>query len=154
MSIESINNSIDNKIVETNDRTNRSIEIRHNLKDKKLQKELETFDNTYLSDDEREQISALNEAEKAQLKDSNKYAVKSAVGCAKAAVGGLIGKSTGILSAADNSQQYVKSEDKLDGISNTRDNIRAKARERYNEAINLTAGNKTETEDFDYGKRF
>lgn len=145
MSVQSINESIDQKIIETNDRTNRSIEIRQNLKDKDLQEKIERFDKTCLNAEEREQIEALNEAEQNQLKESSKYAVKSAYNGVKFATSGIIGKSLGAFGATDNAQRYADSEDKLSEISNTRDEIRTKAQSRYEKATGLTVDFKNET---------
>lgn len=152
VSVQDINSKIDEKIIETNDRTNRSIEIRRNYNDKEMQERLEKFDNAYLNDEEREQIKALNEAEDKQLKESGKYAVKSVGNTIKVATGGVIGKTFGAFGATDNAQRYNDSEDKLSNISDARDAIRVKAQERYEKASGLSANIKTAEEEHSYDK--
>lgn len=153
MSVQDVNNKIDEKIVETNDRYNRSVEIRRNHNDKDLQERLERFDKTYLSDEERKRIEELNKAEDKQLKESGKYAVKSVGNTVKIAAGGIVGKAFGTIGAADNAQRFNDSEDTLSNISNERDAIRVKAQERYEKSEGLTSSIKepeAETET-DYG---
>ena len=152
MSVQNINNAIDEKIIETNERTNRSVEIRRNHNDKDMQEKLEKFDKTYLNDEERKQIEELNKAEDKQLKESGKYAIKSVGNTIKVAAGGIIGKTYGAFGATDNAQRFNDSEDKLSAISDTRDAIRAKAQERYEKASGLSSSVKTSEEEQSYGK--
>lgn len=153
MSVQDVNNKIDEKIVETNDRYNRSVEIRRNHNNKDLQERLERFDKEYLSDEERKRIEELNKAEDKQLKESGMCAVKSVGNVAKVAVGGVVGKAFGTIGAADNAQRFNDSEDKLSNISDERDAIRAKAQERYEKTEEMKSNIKApeaETET-DYG---
>lgn len=154
MTVQDINDSIDRGIEGTNDRLNRSNEIRHRHKDNYMQERLEKFDKLCLVPEEREQISYLNEAELAQFKESRKYAAKSAFNAVKAAVGGPIGASFGVIGAADNSQKWNQSEEKLDEISRKRDEIRAKAQERYEKAtgLNVNVQIEKQEEELNYGR--
>lgn len=150
MSVQSVNDSINNKIADTNQSIDRSVEIRSNRNDKERQKQLEKFDKAYLDEAERERIRELNEAEDKQIKESNKYTAMTAVNGAKVAVGGVIGKAFGVAGMMDNSQKYGESEKKLSAISDAKDNIRSEAYERmssrYDKASELTSNIKTEPE--------
>ena len=148
MSIQSINDSINNKMADTNQSIDKSIAIRSDRNDKERQKQLEEFDKAYLDKSERERIRELNEAEDKQIKESRKYAAMSTVNGAKIAVGGVIGKTFGVAGALDNTQKLSDSEKKLSTISDAKDNIRSEAYERMNsrfdKANELTSNIKTE----------
>lgn len=155
MNVQDINNGIDSKIRETNERVDRSVEIRRNRNDKDMQERLEKFDNQYLTDKEREYIKELNEAEDKQLKESGKYAVKSVGNTVKVATGGILGKAFGTMGAADNAQRFTDSEDKLSDISTKRDAIRANAQQRYEQASGIAPKESSENSkegDFNYGR--
>lgn len=150
MSIQSVNDSINNKMAETNQSIDKSIAIRSDRNDKKRQKQLEEFDKNYLDEAERERIRELNEAEDMQIKASTKYTAMSTVNGAKIAVGGPIGKAFGAAGLMDNTQKLSESEKKLSAISDTKDSIRSEAYERMNsrfdKANELTSNIKTESE--------
>ena len=153
MSVRSINDSINSKMTDTNKKIDKSVEIRRNYHDKDYQKQLADFDKAFLTEAEKEKINQLNEAETSQLKESNKYAAKTALNGVKVAAGGVIGKAFGTISAADNSQKLGDSEVKLGDISDARDQIRSAALERqtarYEMAKEAASGIKTDSEKTD-----
>lgn len=130
MSVQSINDGINAKMAETNEKIDKSVEIRRNYYDKDYQEQLADFDKAYLNEAEQERINALNEAETAQFKQSGKYAAMTAVNGVKVAAGGVLGKAFGTIGAADNSQKLSESESKLGEITDERDKIRSEALER------------------------
>ena len=139
MTVNQINEGIDKSIRDTNDRTNRSIEIRRNFNNNYMQERLRKFDALCLNLEEREEVCKLNEAEMLAFKESRKRAGKTAWNSFKAVTGGVIGSSFGVIGAADNMQRYNDSEDNLNKINIRRDEIRQKAQERYEKAMGLSA---------------
>lgn len=150
MSAQSINDNLNNKMAETNQAIDKSVEIRSNRNDKERQKQLEEFDKNYLNKAELEQIKELDKAEEKQLKESKKYAFMSAANGVKIATGGPLGKAFGAAGFADNSQRLGESEKKLGAVSDAKDNIRfeayARMSSRFDKASELTSNIKTEPE--------
>lgn len=163
MTTQEINDGINKKIRDTNDNLNtkmndtnafvdKSVEVRSNLKNKDLQKELKEFDSKYLNADEKEVIEKLNKMETESLGTSRYNAAKAALGGVKTAVSGPVGQAFGIMSTSSSSQKLASSEKQLHDISDSKDAIRSEAQSRQDKRYEQAKSTLPQVDGDDYSK--